>query len=104
MDEPVAIRALKRFALENGAWPEVKKAEVTRSEKVAVVGGGPAGLAAAKELAEMGFAVTVFERSAEAGGAITNYIPTYRLPMEAVRKDVDRIAALGVEIKTGGVR
>jgi formate dehydrogenase beta subunit len=101
VDEPVAIRALKRFALENGAWPEVKKAEVTRSEKVAVVGGGPAGLAAAKELAEMGFAVTVFERSAEAGGAITNYIPTYRLPMEAVRKDVDRIAALGVEIKTG---
>src|SRR5690554_507210 len=44
VDEPVAIRALKRFALENGAWPEVKKAEVTRSEKVAVVGGGPAGL------------------------------------------------------------
>ncbi|HZK25157.1 MAG TPA: FAD-dependent oxidoreductase [Oscillospiraceae bacterium] len=101
VDEAVSIRALKRFALENGAWPEVKKAEVTRSEKVAVVGGGPAGLAAAKDLAEMGFAVTVFERSSEAGGAITNFIPTYRLPMEAVRKDVGRVAALGVEIKTG---
>lgn len=101
VDEAVSIRALKRFALENGAWPEVKKAEVTRNEKVAVVGGGPAGLAAAKDLAEMGFAVTIFERSPEAGGAITNFIPTYRLPMEAVRQDVARVAALGVEIKTG---
>ncbi|WP_276557953.1 FAD-dependent oxidoreductase [Dethiobacter alkaliphilus] len=101
VDEAVSIRALKRFALENGKWPEVKKAEVTRSEKVAVVGGGPAGLAAARALAEMGFAVTIFERSAEAGGAITNFIPHYRLPMDAMRKDVSRVAEAGVEIKTG---
>lgn len=101
VDEAVSIRALKRFALENGNWPAVKKASVTRSEKVAVIGGGPAGLAAAKDLAEMGFAVTIFERSAEAGGAITNFIPHYRLPMAAMRKDVSRVAELGVEIKTG---
>jgi NADPH-dependent glutamate synthase beta subunit-like oxidoreductase/coenzyme F420-reducing hydrogenase delta subunit len=101
VDEAVSIRALKRFALENGNWPEVKKAEVTRSEKVAIVGGGPAGLAAARELTEKGFAVTVFERSAEAGGAITNFIPHYRLPMELMQKDVSRVADLGVEIKTG---
>ncbi|NLZ38299.1 MAG: FAD-dependent oxidoreductase [Firmicutes bacterium] len=101
VDEAVSIRALKRFALENGKWPEVKKAEATRKEKVAVIGGGPAGLAAAKDLAEMGFAVTLFERCAEAGGAITNFIPKYRLPMEAIRKDVERVAAIGVEIKTG---
>jgi NADPH-dependent glutamate synthase beta subunit-like oxidoreductase/coenzyme F420-reducing hydrogenase delta subunit len=101
VDEAVSIRALKRYALENGAWPEVKKADVTRSEKVAVVGGGPAGLAAARSLAEMGFAVTILERSPEAGGAITNFIPHYRLPMAAMRKDVARVADLGVEIKTG---
>ena len=101
VDEAVSIRALKRFALENGTWPEVKKNEVTRSEKVAVVGGGPSGLAAARSLSEMGFAVTIFERSPEAGGAITNAIPHYRLPMDAMRKDVSRVAAAGVEIKTG---
>ncbi|MCR3921631.1 MAG: FAD-dependent oxidoreductase [Firmicutes bacterium] len=101
VDEAVSIRALKRYALENGNWPEVKKAEVTRTEKVAVIGSGPAGLAAAKDLVEMGFAVTVFERESEAGGAITNFIPRYRLPMEAMRKDVARVVASGVEIKTG---
>ena len=101
VDEAVSIRALKRFALENGKWPEVKKAAATRPEKVAVVGGGPAGLAAARDLAEMGFAVTIFERSPEAGGAITNYIPLYRLPMEAIRRDIARIEALGVKIRTG---
>lgn len=101
VDEAIAIRALKRFALENGKWPEVKKADVTRPEKVAIVGGGPAGLAAARYLAEMGFAVTVFEREAEAGGAIANYIPQYRLPMEVLRRDISRIAALGVEIRPG---
>ncbi|NLM52136.1 MAG: FAD-dependent oxidoreductase [Firmicutes bacterium] len=101
VDEAVSIRALKRFALENGQWPEVKKFAVTRPEKIAIVGGGPAGLAAARDLAEMGFAVTIFERSPEAGGAITNYIPHYRLPMELVRKDIARIEAAGVEIKTG---
>lgn len=101
VDEAVSIRALKRFALENGNWPEVKKADVSRSEKVAVVGGGPAGLAAARALTEMGFSVTIIERSAEAGGAITNFIPHYRLPMDMMRKDVSRVADLGVEIKTG---
>jgi len=101
VDEAVSIRALKRFALENGNWPEVKKAAVTRTEKVAVVGGGPAGLAVARALADAGVAVTIFERSAEAGGAITNFIPHYRLPMESMRKDVARVADLGVEIKTG---
>lgn len=101
VDEAVSIRALKRFALENGNWPAVKKSATTRSEKVAIVGGGPAGLAVACALAEAGLATTIFERSAEAGGAITNFIPHYRLPMEAMRKDVSRVAEMGVEIKTG---
>ncbi len=100
VDEAVSIRALKRFAVENGNWPEVNKASITRTEKVAVVGGGPAGLTVAKDLVQMGFSVTIFERSPEAGGAVTNYIPHYRLPMESMRKDVSRIAELGVEIRT----
>ncbi|MBS3948763.1 MAG: FAD-dependent oxidoreductase [Dethiobacter sp.] len=101
VDEAVSIRALKRFAVENGHWPEVQKAAITRPEKVAVVGGGPAGLMAARELAALGFAVTIFERTAECGGAIANFIPLYRLPMEWLRKDVLQVAARGVEIRTG---
>ncbi len=101
VDEAVSIRALKRFAVENGYWPQAGKVEVTRSEKVAVIGGGPAGLMVARELAKLGFAVTIFERSAECGGAVANFIPLYRLPMEWLRRDVAQVAGLGVEIKTG---
>jgi NADPH-dependent glutamate synthase beta subunit-like oxidoreductase/coenzyme F420-reducing hydrogenase delta subunit/NAD-dependent dihydropyrimidine dehydrogenase PreA subunit len=101
VDEAVSIRALKRFAVENGNWPEVNKAAVTRPEKVAVVGGGPSGLTVAKDLVEMGFAVTVFEREPAAGGAITNFIPLYRLPMQMMHNDIARIAAVGVEIRPG---
>ncbi|MBS4021216.1 MAG: FAD-dependent oxidoreductase [Dethiobacter sp.] len=101
VDGAVSIRALKRFAVENGSWPEVKKVETSRPEKVAVVGGGPGGLMVARELAQMGFAVTVFERTAECGGAVASYIPHYRLPMEWLRRDVAQVAGLGVEIKTG---
>lgn len=101
VDEAVSIRALKRFAVENGDWPEAGKLEVSRSEKVAVVGGGPAGLMAARELARLGFSVTILERTAECGGAVANFIPLYRLPMEWLRKDVSLVAGSGVEIRTG---
>jgi NADPH-dependent glutamate synthase beta subunit-like oxidoreductase/coenzyme F420-reducing hydrogenase delta subunit/NAD-dependent dihydropyrimidine dehydrogenase PreA subunit len=101
VDEAVSIRALKRFAVENGRWPEAGKKEPTRPEKVAVVGGGPAGLMVARELVQMGFGVTVFERTAECGGAVANFIPLYRLPMEWLRRDVAQVAGLGVDIKTG---
>jgi NADPH-dependent glutamate synthase beta subunit-like oxidoreductase/coenzyme F420-reducing hydrogenase delta subunit len=101
VDEAVSIRALKRFAVEHGDWPEAVRLEVTRPEKVAVVGGGPAGLMAARELARLGFPVTVLERTAECGGAIANFIPLYRLPMEWLRRDVAQVAGSGVEIKTG---
>jgi len=101
VDEAVSIRVLKRFAVENGNWPEIGKAAITRPEKVAVVGGGPAGLMVARELADFGFAVTIFERAPECGGAVANFIPRYRLPMEWLRKDVAQVAARGVEIRTG---
>lgn len=100
VDEAVSIRVLKRFAVENGAWPAPRRLEITRSEKVAVVGGGPAGLMAARELARLGFPVTILERAAECGGAIASYIPLYRLPMEWLRRDISLLAESGVEIRT----
>jgi NADPH-dependent glutamate synthase beta subunit-like oxidoreductase/coenzyme F420-reducing hydrogenase delta subunit len=101
VDAALSIRALKRFAVENGRWPQVERARITRPEKVAVVGGGPSGLMVARELARRGFAVTIFERSAECGGAVASYVPLYRLPMDWLRKDVAQLAALGVDIRTG---
>ncbi len=101
VDEPLAIAGLKRFisdyAFENVPLPE--KAEVTYKEKVAVVGAGPSGLTAARDLALLGYAVTVFESKPEAGGMLRFGIPEYRLPKAALQQDIDRVLALGVDLQ-----
>ena len=126
IDEPVSIRALKRFVTERygsesnqpdtfrellrthrsagaqspghlSAFPvEVK----TSGKKVAIVGSGPAGLAAAHDLALMGHEVTVFEAADEAGGMMRYGIPEYRLPRGVISKEIRNIQSLGVTIKT----
>ncbi|HEY5167834.1 MAG TPA: FAD-dependent oxidoreductase, partial [Thermoleophilia bacterium] len=101
VDEPLAIAGLKRFisdyAFDNVPLPE--KAEVTYKEKVAVVGAGPSGLTAARDLALLGYAVTVFESKPEPGGMLRFGIPEYRLPKAALQQDIDRITALGVDLQ-----
>ena len=67
---------------------------------VAVIGSGPAGLSCAHYLALRGYAVTVFEALPEAGGLFIAGIPEYRLPREVVRKEVELIRSLGVEVRT----
>jgi putative selenate reductase len=95
-DAPVAIRDLKRFANEHG---KVKMPPpVNGNHKVAIVGGGPAGLAAAYFLARNGVRATIFEAREMAGGMLA-IAPYFRLPPEVVQRDIDRIANLGVEIK-----
>ncbi|UCE16749.1 MAG: FAD-dependent oxidoreductase, partial [Candidatus Bathyarchaeota archaeon] len=73
----------------------------THSEKVAIVGAGPAGLSAAYELAKLGYSVTVFERMPELGGMMRYGIPDYRLQKYVVANEIAYIQDLGVEIKTG---
>ncbi len=68
--------------------------------KVAVVGSGPAGLAAAHDLALLGYAVTLFEGSDEPGGMLRHGIPEYRLPRSLLRAEIDKILALGVTLET----
>ena len=99
LDEPIAIRRLKRFATEQGKLPPVAPPSKRRKEKVAIVGGGPAGMSAAYYLARLGYGVTVFEAMRVPGGMMAIGIPEYRLPRTVLRAEIDRIVGLGVELK-----
>ncbi len=104
VDQAVAIRALKRLVAdierEQGrvvSEPIPKK----YSEKIAIIGAGPAGLSAAYELAKLGYPVTVFERMNEPGGMMRYCIPNFRLEKFVVANEIAYIKDLGVEVKTG---
>jgi len=102
IDQPIAIRALKRFLTERHG-PESKRpvdVNVGREQKklpfrVAVVGGGPVGLSAAHDLALMGYSVTIFEAAPVAGGMLYLGVPEYRLPRDVVEAQVREILATG---------
>ena len=104
-DDPIAIRLLKRFAsdkeielLEAGqlTLPD-EKTPAPEAKKVAIVGAGPAGLTAANDLAEAGFAVTVYEASNAAGGMLRWGIPEYRLPKKVLDHEIELIRRKGVK-------
>jgi NADH-quinone oxidoreductase subunit F len=99
LDEPVSIKNLKRFITDHGTRSPVKKPALTRKEKIAVVGGGPSGLTAARDLALRGYPVTIFDEFPEPGGMLRWGIPEYRLPREILRREIDDILNLGVELK-----
>ena len=104
LDEPIAIRTLKRFAAEHGTLPPVDPPKVRREpERVAIVGGGPAGMSAAYYLARLGYGVTVFEAMPIPGGMMAIGIPEYRLPREVLRAEIDRIVGLGVDLRLDAV-
>ncbi len=100
LDEPMAIAWLKRYIADNGKKPAIEPVPVTRKEKVAIIGAGPAGLTAAQDLAKRGYKVTVFEELPYAGGMMRYAIPEYRLPRDVIAEEVKDIEALGVEIRT----
>jgi formate dehydrogenase beta subunit len=99
--DPIAIRAIKRAAVDKGGdtWKQRKKTAAGTGKKVAIVGAGPAGLAAAYYLRGKGHAVTLFDAFPKPGGTIRYGIPNYRVPEERLDKDIDAILALGVEFK-----
>ncbi|MGD0744996.1 MAG: NAD(P)-binding protein [Verrucomicrobiota bacterium] len=104
-DDPIAIRLLKRFASDRememlAAGKLTLPAEKTPApdaQKVAIVGSGPAGLTAANDLAEAGFAVTVFEAMPAAGGMLRYGIPEYRLPKKVLDHEIELIRRKGVK-------
>lgn len=106
VDSPVAIRLLKRFAsdkememVKSGilSLPE-EKTPVKDAPKVAVIGAGPAGLTAANDLADRGFAVTVYEALSAAGGMLRWGIPEYRLPYDVLDHEIELIRRKGVTL------
>ncbi|GHU18099.1 glutamate synthase [Betaproteobacteria bacterium] len=102
LDIGINIRGIKRFAVDNcgGAVPVPPSAPQT-GKKVAVIGGGPAGLSAAYFLQLMGHAVTIYEKRNYLGGMLRYGIPSYRLPRGSLQWDIDAILSTGVEIRLG---
>jgi len=102
MDEALCIRDLKRVPSDQWNIEELEVPVVTKTDKkVAIVGSGPAGLAAANDLALKGHNVTVLESLPEPGGMLRVGIPEYRLPNGILRQEIGYIEKLGVDIKTG---
>jgi len=102
-DEPLSICKLERHVGDLGLaerWSYPAPA-VERSERVAIVGGGPSGLSAAYHLRRRGYAVTIFEARQRLGGLMRDGIPAYRLPREVLDGEIERIVALGVEVRYG---
>jgi len=103
LDEPIAIRDIKRFLADYElSHPHEFSApgEPEREERIAVIGSGPAGLAAAADLARLGYQVTIFEKEAMAGGLLRYAIGPHRLPRDILDYELDYIRNLGVRIKT----
>ena len=100
--EPVGIGRLERFVADWHNAHDTGNIEVpvSNGHKVAVVGSGPSGLTCAGDLAKKGYKVSVFEALHTAGGVLVYGIPEFRLPKEIVRKEVDGLKKLGVEIDT----
>lgn len=101
--EPVSIGEIEAYvfdyALENGLDKNIEIEKVLQGKKIAVVGGGPAGLTASSFLARKGAKVTIYEKYKELGGILAHGIPEFRLPKEVLHKTIVSILNLGIEVK-----
>ncbi len=105
IDDPIAVRALKRFVSDEtlrkmGELPVHARGH-SRDGKVAIIGSGPAGLAASYFLGRKGYSVTVFEALPVPGGLLATGIPDYRLPPDVLDAEIETVRKMGVEIRTG---
>ena len=103
-DEAIAIRPLHRVASEEFAKvreERVTPLPVTREQKIAVLGSGPSGLAAAFDLMKLGYAVTMFEKEDKPGGALYSGVPSYRLPRDVLHGEIGDLERMGLDLRCG---
>ncbi len=101
--EPVAICRLKRVAADNkgdidGFMPEIPAAN---GKRIALLGGGPASLTVARDLAPLGYEITLFEKDPKGGGLMRTNIPSFRLPESVLDEEVSRILGFGIKARFG---
>lgn len=109
IDQPIAIDAVKKFIAEQDLNAETRfvpqivigSNRGPWKEKIAIIGGGPAGLSCAYYLATMGYKPTVFEKNSEPGGMLRYGIPSYKLDKAVIAAEIDVMRQIGVEIMTG---
>ncbi|MDZ4180815.1 MAG: FAD-dependent oxidoreductase, partial [Coriobacteriia bacterium] len=98
-----AIRPLHRQAYEayTASKPVIEPLEVTREQRVAIIGSGPSGLAAAWDLMKLGYRVAMYEKESKPGGALYSGVPSYRLPREVLHGEIDNLVEYGLELRCG---
>ena len=109
VDQAVAIDEVKRFIAQQDLDAETRfvpekvipKVDGEFTEKIAIIGGGPAGMSCAYYLAEKGYRPTVFEKESRPGGMLMNAIPSFRLEKDVVEAEIDVLRQLGVEFRCG---
>ena len=102
--DPVGIKSIEHFIVDKGwenDWITPQPASVKTGKKIAVVGSGPAGLAAAQQLARAGHAVTVFEKNDRIGGLLRYGIPNFKMEKSHIDRRIAQMQAEGVEFRTG---
>jgi len=98
LDEPLAIRDIKRFIMDREASQSLSTPVHPSGKKVAIIGAGPGGMAAALKLAQAGCDVDIYEMHAYAGGMVGGAIPEFRLPQAMIDRDLEQLLKLGVRI------
>ncbi len=109
-DQAISINGIKRFVSERETEEEfaayldqmrtrAQEARQDRGQRVAVIGAGPGGIAAAWELNQRGYAVTIYDREREPGGMLMCGLPAHRMPRELVRKEINGVLSTGIELK-----
>lgn len=101
IDDSINIRGIKRVASDYAREVDPPKCNISTGKKIAIIGGGPAGLSAAYYLQLMGHQTTVYEMLPKLGGMLRYGIPNYRLPKKRLDDDIDAILKTGVEVKFG---
>jgi len=104
LDTPVSIRGIKRFMVDQEndmQLPEIRENAENAKKKIAIIGGGPAGISCAFFLARLGYKPVVFEKEPRPGGMLVQAIPAYRLPRETLAREIRMVENMGVKIETG---